>query len=58
MSRIKVGYTREEKTPPNIYSDFDWVHYNKDALIDQYGERVVVIYQEKVIGIGNTYQEE
>jgi hypothetical protein len=33
------------------------LHYNRQKLLDQYGERVVVIYQEKVIGIGDTYQE-
>jgi hypothetical protein len=54
--RIRVSYARDEKTPPNIFSDHDWVRRNEENLLTQYGERCIVVYKEAVIGIGDTYE--
>lgn len=55
--RLKVSYTRDEPTPPNLFTDHDWVRHNQEALREKYGERVIVVYKEQVLGVGDTYQE-
>ncbi len=55
-SHIRVSYTRDEPTPPNIFSDHDWVRRNEKKLLAQYGERCIVVYHERVIGVGDTYE--
>jgi len=55
-SHIRVSYARDEKTPPNLFSDHDWVRRNEKALLSQYGERCIVVYNERVIGVGDTYE--
>ncbi|HEX3054347.1 MAG TPA: hypothetical protein VHP83_27065 [Aggregatilineaceae bacterium] len=54
--RIHVSYSREEKTPPNIFADHDWVRRNEKKLLAQYGERCIVVYNQTVIGVGDTYE--
>jgi hypothetical protein len=54
--REKTSHARDEKTPPNIFTDHDWFRHNEKALLDQYGECCVAVYNEKVIGVGDTYQ--
>ncbi len=54
--RIRVSYARDEETPPNLFSDHDWVRRNEQALLDQYGERCIVVYHEAVIGVGDSYE--
>ena len=55
-SRIRLSYSRDEKTPPNIFSDHDWVRRNEKRLLDQYGERCIVVFNEEVLGVGDTYE--
>ncbi len=45
------------QTPPNVFSDFDWIRRHEKALIEKYGERSIIVYQQQVIGVGNTYSE-
>src|SRR5258708_2736042 len=54
--RIKMGHAYGE-TPPNVFTDFDWVRRNEKALLEQYGECSIIVYKEKVIGVGTTYDE-
>jgi len=54
--RIRVSYAHDEPTPPNLFTDHDWVRRNEQMLLDQYGEQCSVVYQQKVIGNGNTYE--
>jgi hypothetical protein len=56
MDRLRLSYTRDEPTPPNIFTDHDWVRRNENALLQKYGERCIVVYQEKVLGVGDTYE--
>ena len=56
IKRIRVSYARDEKTPPNIFSDHDWVRRNAETLLEQFGERCIVVYNETVIGVGDTYE--
>ena len=55
-SRIRLSYSRDEETPSNIFSDHDWVRRNQETLLDQYGERCIVVYKETVLGVGDTYE--
>lgn len=55
-ARIRLSYARDEKTPPNIFSDHDWLRQNQDELLVEYGERFIVIYQGTVLGTGKTYK--
>lgn len=54
--RIRMSHPRGQ-TPQNIYSDFEWVRQNEKMLLEQYGECSLIVYQEKVIGVGQTYDE-
>lgn len=52
--RIRMGHPLGQ-TPPNVYSDFDWIRRNEKALLAQYGECSIIVYQQRVIGTGPTY---
>ncbi len=54
--RIRMSHPKGQ-TPQNIYSDFEWVRQNEKMLLEQYGECSLIVYQEKVIGVGQTYDE-
>src|SRR5688572_10934079 len=54
--RIKMGHPKGA-TPPNIFSDFDWVRRNEKTLLEQYGECSIIVYREQVIGVGANYNE-
>jgi hypothetical protein len=56
-TRIRMSYARDEQTPPNIFTDHDWVRLHEKELLEKYGECSILVYQEKVIGVGRTYQE-
>lgn len=55
-SRVRTGYT-EGEIPANTSSDFDWVHAHETELLEKYGEAMILVYQQRVIGVGQTYQE-
>jgi hypothetical protein len=54
--RIRLSHAKGE-TPPNSYSDFDWVRQNEKQLLAQYGEGILIVYEKRVLGTGQTYQE-
>lgn len=54
-SRIQMGHPHGQ-TPANVYSDFEWIHQHEKELLEQYGECSIIVYQQKVIGVGATYQ--
>lgn len=55
-SQIKMSYEYGEKTPPNIYTDRDWVRENEQELLETYGERSILVYNKQIVGVGETYQ--
>jgi hypothetical protein len=55
-SRIKMTHAYGE-TPKSAFTDFDWVRRHEKELLEQYGECSIIVYKEKVIGIGPTYAE-
>ena len=55
-SRIRLSYSRDEETPPNLFTDHAWFRQHQDELLAEYGECFVVIYHEQVIGVGDTYE--
>jgi hypothetical protein len=55
-SRIRMRDVYGE-TPPNVYSDFDWIRRHEKELLEQYGERSIIVYREQVIGVGDSYTE-
>jgi len=55
IKRIRMGHPLGH-TPPNVYSDFDWIRRHEKELLEQYGECSIIVYKEQVLGIGPTYQ--
>lgn len=55
-SRIHLSYSRDEKTPPNLFTDHDWFRRQQEKLLAEHGERFIVVYQEQVLGVGDTYE--
>ena len=55
-SRIRLSYSRDEETPANLFTDHDWFRQHQDDLLAKHGECFLVIYHEKVIGVGDTYE--
>ncbi len=56
-SRIRTSGPLEERIAPHILKDHDWIHDHRDALIDQYGECYMIVYQQQVLGTGTTRDE-
>jgi tetrahydromethanopterin S-methyltransferase subunit H len=54
MQRIKTGHPYGQ-TPPNFYSDFEWIRQNETQLLEAYGECSIIVYQQQVIGVGDNY---
>jgi hypothetical protein len=55
-SRIRMGHPYGQ-TPPNVYSDFDWIREHKNELIEKYGECSIIVYKQQVLGVGASYKE-
>ena len=55
-SRIRTGHTRGE-VAPNTWSDFAWAGLHREELFDQYGDCILLIYNQQVIGVGQTFDE-
>lgn len=56
MTPIRTGHPYGE-TPPNTYADFEWAHEHHEELLGQYGEQIVLVYHQQVIGVGKTLAE-
>ena len=54
-SRIRMSHPYGQ-TPPNVFSDHDWVRRHEKELLDKYGERSIIVYKEQVIGVGDSLQ--
>lgn len=55
--RIKAGHAPDQPMPRNIMTDHEWVRQHENELRERYGEVYLVVYQERVVGVGRTYQE-
>jgi hypothetical protein len=55
--RIRTSQHPDEPTPPNVFSDFAWVRENRRELLKKHGEGVVLVYEQQIIGMGNTIEE-
>jgi len=55
-SRIRTSH-QDGEVAPNTWHDFDWVHKNEAELLEHYGECVLLIYNQQVIGKGDTIEE-
>ena len=56
MSHIRMSHPYGE-TPPNFVADYEWLRANETALLKQYGETAILVYEQQVIGVGQSYQE-
>lgn len=56
MGRIKTEHQHGE-VYPNVFSDFEWVRENREQLLAEYGERVILVYEKQVVGVGDTQLE-
>lgn len=52
--RLKMGYRRDESKPPNVFADLNWALDHHDELLEQYGEAILIIYKEQVLGVGDS----
>ena len=55
-SRIRTSH-QDGEVAPNTWRDFDWVHDHEAELLQQYGECVLLIYNQQVIGNGITIED-
>ena len=55
-SRVHMGHQKGE-VAPNTWDDFGWARTHHNDLLAEYGVCVALIYQQKVIGTGATYEE-
>lgn len=55
-SRVRTGHKRGE-VPPNTWDDFKWAGLHRQELFEQYGSCMLLIYNQQVIGVGQTYHE-
>jgi hypothetical protein len=56
-NRIKISFKQEEPIPSNMPADYQWLKENRDSLVEKYGACLIVVYQQKVLGTGDTYAE-
>jgi hypothetical protein len=54
-SRIVISHQYGE-IYPNVPEDFAWAGAHRRELLERYGEGVVLIYHQQVIGSGQTLQ--
>lgn len=52
-TRIRLSHAAGEAAP-NTFTDFQWVRRNEKQLLQQYGECVILVFREQVIGTGQT----
>jgi hypothetical protein len=55
-TRIRLSHAAGEAAP-NTFTDFQWVRHNEKQLLEQYGECVILVFEENVIGTGQTIDE-
>ncbi len=55
-SRVKTTHAYGEVSP-NVWDDFAWVRQNRQMLLEQYGECIILVYEKQVVGIGQTIDE-
>lgn len=55
--RVRTNHRIDEPMPANIGPDHHWVHHHQHELREQYGEHYIIVYQEKVYGVGDTYED-
>mgnify|MGYP001195674178 CR=1 FL=1 len=53
--RIRMSHPYGQ-TPPNIFSDHDWVRHHEKELLEKYGECSILVYNEQVVGTGDSLQ--
>jgi hypothetical protein len=56
-SRININPPYDEPIPTHVYSDRDWLMNHKEELIEQYGHCFILVYHERVLGTGKTWEE-
>jgi hypothetical protein len=54
-SRIRMTNKYGEPAPPNVFSDFDWMRRHEAELLEKFGERFIIVFNQQVIGVGDTY---
>jgi hypothetical protein len=56
-NRIQTAFPDDKPMPANIFPDLNWVSANRLDLYKKYGDCVVVVYQQKIIGRGSNRTE-
>jgi hypothetical protein len=55
-SRVKMRHTYGQ-TPRNVFSDFDWIRRHEKELLEKYGEKSIIVFNQQVIGVGDSYDD-
>jgi hypothetical protein len=55
MATIHQGFPRGQ-TPPHVFTDFEWIRRHEAELLAKYGEGSILVFHQRVIGSGKTYQ--
>ena len=56
-SRIVTAFPDDKPMPANIFPDLNWVSDHRLELYKKYGDCVIVVYQQAIIGMGKTRAE-
>jgi hypothetical protein len=56
MSRVRVWH-HEGEVSPNTWSDFEWIRQHRKELLEQYGECMLLVFNQRVIGSGQSLEE-
>jgi hypothetical protein len=56
-TRIKTGYAKDEPTPKSAFEDLLWARENRKYLYETYGTSVALIYQKRVLAVGQSHSE-
>lgn len=57
MPKFRTNVAFGEPTPKSYFEGMSWIRANRRQLVEQYGDCYIVVYNEKVLATGQTYQE-
>jgi hypothetical protein len=55
-ARIKLSHNRGE-VAPNTWEDIAWIRQNRNQLYQEFGAVVILVYQQELLGKGQSLEE-
>jgi hypothetical protein len=56
MGRVRVWH-HEGEVSPNTWADFEWIRQHRKELLEQYGECMLLVFNQQVTGTGQSLEE-